>query len=697
VKRRSFLKRSLAGAGILIGGSGVYLGVRSNAKRATPQRALSVLDATSFGVVAAIAERALIFPSAKPIEIAHHVDDSLRYAGPEAQREFRLMLAVVENSLAGVVLRRSGKLFTELTIEERGEALDRWGRSRIALLRGFTNSVRKLCVASHYSQTEAAKEIGHPGPFVDKPDPGAIAANKALSEPRPGLVEGQTVDRDQELSADVCIIGSGAGGAVTASILQRAGKKVIVLDEGGYFTSPRFRMREDECYPQLYQESALRTTKDLAIAIFQGRAIGGTTVVNWTTSFRTPESTLEIWNERFAVGHVDAAALAPHFEAVEEKLSIAEIPFELINRNNRLLWEGCKALGYDVHLLKRNVKGCAHTGFCGYGCPIDAKQSMLVTYLPDALEAGATAVSRARVDRLVIEGGRVSSLEGSFLDAWGLSPTGRKLTVKAKTFVLSSGAIGSPAVLMRSGAPDPHGRLGVRTFLHPTMAVTALYDEPVDGYRGAPQSVASHQFAHRESDIGWFMEVAPVQPLLMATAAPGFGVEHRALMSRIEDMATFIALSIDGHVEGDEGGKVELRDSGWPVLDYPVSDRLWATLRESQRTLAKLHLAAGAKEVSTLHAKTFWIKSEKDLEAIDRAEYAPATVPVFSAHVMGGCGMSDDPKLGVVRSEDLRHHQLDNVHVIDGSVFPTSAGVNPQESIYGLAHLIATRLSLLPS
>jgi choline dehydrogenase-like flavoprotein len=456
-------------------------------------------------------------------------------------------------------------------------------------------------------------------------------------------------------------------------------------------------MREDECYPHLYQESALRATKDLAIAIFQGRAIGGTTVVNWTTSFRTPEPTLELWKRRFAVGHVDAAALAPHFDAVEQRLSIAEIPFELVNRNNRLLWDGCKALGLDVNLLKRNVKGCAHTGYCGYGCPIDAKQSMLVTYLPEALDAGATVVSRARVDRLLFDGERVGSLEASFLDAWGLAPTGKKLTVKAKTFVLSSGAIGSPAVLLRSGAPDPHQRLGVRTFLHPTMAVSATYEEPVNGFSGAPQSVASHHFAHRENDIGFFLEAAPVQPLLMAIAAPGFGVEHRRTMSRIADTATFISLAIDGHLEGDEGGRVSLRESGWPLLDYPISERLWATLREGQRTLAKLHLAAGAKEVLTLHAKSFSIGSEKDLARIDEAEYAPSTVPVFSAHVMGGCGMSDDPKLGVVRSEDLRHHQLQNLHVIDGSVFPSSTGVNPQESIYGLAHLIATRLTALPT
>jgi choline dehydrogenase-like flavoprotein len=689
VKRRTFLAGAGAG-GLVLGASGVFLGTRTSASRAKPRPALNVLDEPSFAVFVAIAERALMFDGADPVEIAHRVDEALRYARPEAQNEMRLTLLVLENALAGLLLRRSPRLFTESTLEDRARALELWGDSRVALIRGFTNSVRKLSVGSHYAELAGAKATGYPGPALDKPDAGPILRDGRISEPSAGILEGQTLGNPDEMTADVCIIGSGAGGAVTAAILARAGKKVIVLDEGGYFTSARFRARDDEALRDLYQEAGQRTTKDLAIAIFQGRAVGGTTVVNWTTSFRTPDDVLELWKTRWGV-RLTPADLAPHFDAVEERLSISEIPI-VLNRNNRLLYDGCSALGYDPHLIRRNVKGCAHTGHCGQGCPIDAKQSMLVSYLPDAIASGATVVSRARVRRLYFQGGRVTRATAALMDGPGLAPIGSTLSVSAKMFVLAAGAIGSPAILMRSRAPDPHGRLGRRTFLHPTIVMLGLHDEPVNAYFGAPQGAVSHAFARRGDDVGYFLEAAPVQPLLMAIAAPGFGVEHRAIMEGIERSTCHIALTIDGHHD-DEGGTVELTPSGWPLLDYTITPKQWAAFREAHKTLARVGLASGSKGLLTCHLDPFWIRSEADIDAIDRAAYEPNRLSIFSAHVMGGCGMSDDPKKGVVRSEDLRHHALENLHVIDGSVFPTSLGVNPQESIYGLAHLMATRIA----
>jgi choline dehydrogenase-like flavoprotein len=510
---------------------------------------------------------------------------------------------------------------------------------------------------------------------------------------KPGLVEGQTLKGHLEATTDICIIGSGAGGAVAAAVLGDKGLQVMVLEEGGYFTRDRFRMREEEAFPQLYQEGGLRSTEDLSIAVFQGRAVGGTTVVNWTTCFRTPETVIDHWRERFAVRGIDHASLVPHWEQVERRLNIQEIPLDLVNKSNRSLYEGCQALGYDAAPLRRNVNGCARTGYCGYGCPIDAKQSMLVTYLPDAMNSGATVVSRVRVDRFELEGDQAGALHCTLLDAFGLNPTGATLTVHAKRFILSAGAIGTPSILLRSGAPDPHDRLGRRTFLHPTIVQTAIFDELVEGYRGAPQGVASHHFAHRGDKVGFFLEAAPVQPALISIALPGFGPDHRKRMELIKHMVPHVALVIDGHHEGEEGGRVRLRKSGAPVLDYRVTDKQREAMREAHKTMAKIQLAAGAKRSSTGHTNLVVIEKEGDLRKLDEADYGSSRLGIFSAHVMGGAGMSDDPKLGVVRSEDLRHHQLRNVHVIDGSVFPTSLGVNPQESIYGLAHLVATRLA----
>jgi choline dehydrogenase-like flavoprotein len=508
-----------------------------------------------------------------------------------------------------------------------------------------------------------------------------------------GVTEGQTLTGRHELTADVCVIGSGAGGAVAAALLAQAGLQVLVVEEGGYFTQERFRMEEADCYPHLYQESAQRTSKDLSVAIFQGRAVGGTTVVNWTTCFRTPEATVDRWRSHHAVGGFDLAALDPHWAAVEARLGIEKIALEAVNRNNRLLYDGCRKLGFEADTLARNVRGCARTGYCGMGCPIDAKQSMLITYLPDAMDAGAAVLSRCRVERLELEGGAVKALHGKLMDALGIGFTGAEVTVRAKRFILAAGAIGSPTVLLRSGAPDPHRRTGARTFLHPVIVSAGEFEGEVHGYHGAPQGVASHHHAHRGEDVGFFLEAAPLYPLLMATALPGWGLQHRETMLQLPRFAAHIALTIDGHHDGEEGGRVEVLPSGRPALDYVVSDKIWAALREAQKVLARVQLAVGAKRVVTLHTEPRVIRSEADIAQLDDAPYAPNRVGVFSAHQMGGCGMSDDPKLGVVRSEDLRHHQLDNLHVVDGSVFPTSCGVNPQLSIYGLAHLVASRLA----
>jgi choline dehydrogenase-like flavoprotein len=320
---------------------------------------------------------------------------------------------------------------------------------------------------------------------------------------------------------------------------------------------------------------------------------------------------------------------------------------------------------------------------------------MLVTLVPDAIEAGARLVHRARVDRLAVTGGEVESASCTLLSEDGTSPTGRSLRVKAKRFVLSGGAINSPALLLRSGI-DAGGVVGARTFLHPVIGCMSMYAEPIDPWRGAPQSAASHHFAHRGDEVGLFLEATPTYPMLAATVLPGFGAEHAAAMQRMRFGTAHIAITIDGFHDDVPGGRVTLRPSGAPLLDYPIPPKIWDAFRFGQKRLAELALASGATEVATLHDPGLVLRSKGDIDRIDGLRWEPGSVPVFTAHQMGGCAMGDDAKSSFVRSEDLRAHALSNLWVIDGSVFPTSLGVNPQESIYGLARLMATRLASLP-
>ncbi len=505
------------------------------------------------------------------------------------------------------------------------------------------------------------------------------------------VVDGSAQTADLELEADVCIIGTGAGGAFTAATLAQAGLSVLMLEEGGYYTHADFTMREKDTEPRLYQEGMMRTTADAGIAILQGRAVGGTTVVNWTTAFRTPEDVVDHWRKKHAVGGFAYADLVPHYDVIEKRLSIAKVGYGAMNPNNRVLYDGCKKLGWEVDTLKRNVYACLQTGFCHLGCPVNAKRSMLVTMIPDAIDAGARLVFRARADRLEVEGGEIKRLRGVLLDAEGHTPTGRAMVVKAKRFVVSGGAINSPALLLRSGIDG--GVVGRRTFLHPTVASTALYDEAIEPFHGAPQSAASHHFAHRGDEVGFFLEAAPWYPALAATATPGFGPAHEARMRDVSHRAMHIAIAIDGFHDDIPGGRVTLRPSGAPLVDYPIVPKLWSAFRFAQKRLAEAQFASGARQVSTLHELPVVMDRKVDEAAIDAARWEVGSAPVFTAHQMGGCAMGDDPKASVVRSEDLRHHTIRNLHVVDGSVFPTSLGVNPQQSIYGLARLMATRIA----
>ncbi|HSO35642.1 MAG TPA: GMC family oxidoreductase N-terminal domain-containing protein, partial [Labilithrix sp.] len=356
------------------------------------------------------------------------------------------------------------------------------------------------------------------------------------------------------------------------------------------------------------------------------------------------------------------------------------------------LYDGCQKLGWQVDTLKRNVFACMQTGFCHLGCPVNAKRSMLVTLIPDAIDAGARLVFRARADRLESEGGEIKRLHATLLDSEGRKPTGQSLTVKAKRFVISGGAINSPALLLRSGL-DSGGLVGRRTFLHPTVGSAAIYEEKVDPFRGAPQSAASHHFAHRGEEMGFFLEAVPWYPALAATAVPGFGQAHEEKMKLAAHTALHIAIGIDGFHDDIPGGRVTLRPSGAPLIDYPITARLWSAFRFAQKRLAEMQIASGAKTVMTIQEQPVVMQGKVDEAAIDAARWETGSTPVFTAHQMGGCAMGDDPKTSVVRSEDLRHHTIRNLHVVDGSVFPTSLGVNPQESIYGLARLMATRIA----
>lgn len=516
------------------------------------------------------------------------------------------------------------------------------------------------------------------------------------------VTDASTLKTDQTIEVDVAIIGTGAGGGVSAEILSLAGLSVLMIEEGPLKSSSDFHMREADAYPALYQESAARKTSDKAINILQGRCVGGSTTINWTSCFRTPEATLTYWQQHGLTGY-DSAELQSWFEMMESRLSVT--PWRVApNENNNLLQRGASKLGIPTGVIRRNVKGCWNLGYCGVGCPTNAKQSMLVTTVPSALKHGAQLLVRTRAERFNWRNDRIENLDCTALGPDGIQASGIHIRVQARHYILAGGAINSPALLLRSQAPDPHDLLGKRTFLHPTLVCAARFKQEVNGFDGAPQSIYSDHFLRTQAidgPIGYKLEVPPLHPILFSTTMQDFGNAHAAMMKDFAHTHAMLALLRDGFSPQSIGGHVKLRNDGSAELDYPISEFVWDGARRALLTMAEIQFAAGASSVHPVHEAatgyTSWTAARK---AINALAYQPLRTRVVSAHVMGGCAMAHDQHNGVVAANGV-HHQLQNLSVHDGSLFPTSIGANPQLSIYAitakLASELATRLTGQPA
>ncbi len=503
--------------------------------------------------------------------------------------------------------------------------------------------------------------------------------------------------RPEKIVCDVAIIGSGAGAGVSAELLARAGLNVVIIEEGPLKSSSDFNQKEAEAYPALYQESAGRKTADKGVTILQGRCVGGSTTVNWTSSFRTPMDTLSYWQQNFALSDYTNDALAPYFQQAETRLSMG--PWLVApNENNDLLRRGAARLGIPAAAIARNVKGCWNLGSCGMGCPTNAKQSMLVTTIPAALDLGATLLVETRAEQFELANGRVQSVRciavkpNSAPDESSANVT----TIVAKHFVLAGGAINSAALLLRSKAPDPHARLGRRTFLHPVVMSAAIMSQKVEAWAGAPQTIYTDHFLGTQpidGPIGFKLEAPPLHPVIFASTVFGYGQQQADMLAQFPNTHVILALLRDGFHEEAAGGRVKLRGDGSPELDYPLNDFVMDGARRALLAMMEIQFAAGARQVLPMHemARPYnsWAEGRQAVAAL---AMQPLLTKVVSAHVMGGCGLGGTEALGVTRPDGV-HWQLENLSIHDGSLFPTSIGANPQLSIYGIVNRLTQALA----
>ena len=484
-------------------------------------------------------------------------------------------------------------------------------------------------------------------------------------------------------------MGTGAGGSIALRELARAGLSVVGLEEGGALGYADFTQREDEMIPLLFQEMGGRTTSDMAIRVLQGRGVGGSTLHNTNLCKRVPDLILERWARQHHVSHASPSDLLARFEQVERDLSVSAIPAASVNANNDVLRRGTLALGYRGGTLMHNRVGCQESGFCELGCSYDAKQNAAKIVVPQALAAGAEVYADVRVDKITVRAGAATGVHGVLLGERG-EPRG-ELTVWSHVVVLAGSAVGSPALALASGLPDPHGQLGRNLRLHPGAAVVGVFDRPIEAVRGIPQSYECTELLSFEEGSDKRVWVAPsfAHPVGAATMLPGFGASHMRAMRDYRQLAVLTAM-----VHDETSGVVRLDHAGRPAIDYELSGDDTRQLANGLRACARILFAAGAREVTIPSIRPRRMARAADVERADLlAGFDPRELPLASAHPMGTMRMGDDQTTSVVSSTG-EHHQVRGLFVADGSLFPTSIGVPPQIGIYAFAlhlapHVIA--------
>lgn len=494
------------------------------------------------------------------------------------------------------------------------------------------------------------------------------------------IIRGEDLKGPLRESADICIVGSGCGGGASAKSLAERGLKVIVVEEGGHYTSSDFDGTEEAAYQHLYQQRAGQATDDLAVTVLQGRCVGGSSTVNWTTSLRTPEFVLDSWSKDFAVSGLSAGELEPYFERVERYLNVHTESDADHSPNNRIILDGARKLGYRAKANGRNTRGCVKAGACGLGCPFEAKLSVDRTYIPDALKAGATVFTRCRAEKIETAGS-MKVVSGNVLD----STSGRRkadFVIEAPVVVVAASAIQSPVLLLKSGLGDASGQLGKNLTFHLTSAVIGVFDRQIYAGGGIPQSAMCDEFLNKQGDGGGFwIESVPVYPTLAGLALPGFGTKHRALMRQYPRLGACIVLV----KEIDSKGSVSLNDNGRASIHYSVGPRDLQYLKEGLNVAARIQFAAGARSVMSLHARMTEFLSPEEIDSKLRgAEWGPNQISLYSAHPLGTCRMGDDRRRSVVDAHG-QVHDVPGLFVIDGSTIPTSLGVNPQVTILAIA------------
>lgn len=492
---------------------------------------------------------------------------------------------------------------------------------------------------------------------------------------------------DNSFSVDICIIGSGCGGAISAAKMSKQGYKVIVLEQGPFVSSDDFDQNESKLVKTMYQNGGGLATDDMSIRILAGRVLGGSTTINWMNCFRTPDYVLKEWSDDYGLEEYLPDKMDAHFSAIEKRLSVHEISDDEHSPQNRIIIDGCKKLEISANNCYNNSDKCIGCGKCGLGCHYDAKQDMRLTYLDDAVSNGVNIFTDTKALQIKYID-RDNQIISAVIDEKGAK---RKITINCQRTIVAGNAIGTPLLLKKSKLSK--GPVGKYLHLHPVVATVGIYEHDINPTYGIPMSAVSHHYEKRNNGYGYWQEIPDLEVFLAGVNMPGMGVQRRELMKNIEKMGVIISLTRDGASKksigevtwrgGFNSQNARISFKKVPSIRYKLDSIDKENVLESYKNAMHIHFAAGAKAVYPMHSNLQKLVSKDEIDDFMKNPMGPNQITVFSAHPTGTSRMGKDPKNSVV-NEKLEMHHYPGVYVADGSVLPTAIGRNPMISILGV-------------
>lgn len=524
---------------------------------------------------------------------------------------------------------------------------------------------------AHFGRSDYLARIGHPGLRTVTPEPTERYHRQ--------VIEAESLEAETEVEAEVVIVGTGAGGAALAATLASQGVAVALIEEGRYVRRHEFGGPTIERMDRLYRYRSTNVAIGTPVMIPLGRMVGGTTAINSGTCFRTPEHVLRQWRDELGFpeefGDHD---FGRHLTKVEQVLAVEPGTKEAVGAIAGVIGQGADRLGLPHGPLPRNAPGCPGRGECIFGCPEGAKRSTDISFVPMALRQGAALYVGLPVTRILMHRRRAVAVEARGADRHGVE---KVLRVRAGRVVLACGSLLSPLMLRDNGIKLP--MLGKNLSVHPGMGMVARTRVALEPWNTIPQGYGV-ELPHEE---GIRFEGYYLPPALLAAGLGEWGSELTRWMDDFGQLAQFGFMVRDG-----SDGEVHRGPGGRPVVRYAASARTQARLRKGAALLARMYLEGGATEVVPGFAGLRPVRTLADAAALEHVPTGPADFTVLGAHPLGTCRMGTDPERAVV-DFDARVFGTENLYVVDGSVVPTSLGVNPQVTIMAMALRAGERMA----